>query len=132
VDRREGKKSLESQKKEADKADEFEASLVVEENILERIHDSLKGMSCLLLLAINVDQANRITYRQHRWKVITLTGQLIELSGTMSGGGGQPARGGMSSKLAADAVRQEVLRGYKKDREDAAQHFRDGLCSLGC
>jgi structural maintenance of chromosome 4 len=72
------------------------------------------------LVAENMDQANHIAYGQHCWKVVTPTGQLIELSGMMSGGDGQLARGGMSSKLAADAVRQEVLRGYEKDSEDTA------------
>jgi structural maintenance of chromosome 4 len=79
------------------------------------------------LVAENMDQANRIAYGQRRWKVVTLTGQLIEISGTMSGGGGQPARGGMSSKLAADAVRPEVLRGYEKDSEDAARHLEEAV-----
>jgi structural maintenance of chromosome 4 len=79
------------------------------------------------LVAENMDQANRIAYGQRRWKVVTLTGQLIELSGTMSGGGGQPARGAMSSKLAADSVRPEVLRGYEKDSEDAAQHLEEAV-----
>ena len=64
-------------------------------------------------------------YGQRRWKVVILISQLIELSGTMSGGGGQPARGGMSSKLAADAVRPEVLRGYEKDSEDAARYLEE-------
>ena len=72
------------------------------------------------LVAENMDQANHIACGQRRWKVVTLTGQLIELSGTISGGGGQCARGGMSSKLAADAVRPEVLRGYEKDSKNAA------------
>jgi len=79
------------------------------------------------LVAENMDQANRIAYGQRRWKVVTLAGQLIELSGTMSGGGGQPARGGMSSKLAADAVRPEVLKGYEKDSEDTAQHLEEAV-----
>ena len=57
------------------------------------------------LIAENINQANHIAYGQHHWKVVTLTGQLIELSGTISGSGGQPTRGGISSKLATDAVR---------------------------
>jgi structural maintenance of chromosome 4 len=77
------------------------------------------------LVAESMEQANRIAYGQRRWKVVTLTGQLIELSGTMSGGGGQPARGGMSSKLAAEAVRPEVLRGYEQECEDAARHLEE-------
>lgn len=34
-----------------------------------------------------------------RWRVVTLQGQLIDTSGTMSGGGKRVARGAMSSKL---------------------------------
>ncbi|KAG6907476.1 hypothetical protein DXG01_008812 [Tephrocybe rancida] len=75
------------------------------------------------LVAENMDQANRIAYGTRRWKVVTLQGQLIETSGTMSGGGGTPARGSMSSKLAADAVSPQVLRTYEQASQDAAQQL---------
>ena len=44
---------------------------------------------------------NRIAFGACRWQVVTLTGELINLSGTMSGGasGAKPRGGGMSSKL---------------------------------
>lgn len=72
------------------------------------------------LVANDLEQANRIAFGVRRWKVVTLSGQLIDTSGTMSGGGLQPARGGMSSKLAADNVNPDVLRAYEQE-SDVAQ-----------
>lgn len=82
------------------------------------------------LVAEDMDQANRIAYGAKRWKVVTLSGQLIETSGTMSGGGSQPARGAMSSKLAADAVSPQVLRKYEHESRDASQHLDQALEEL--
>ncbi|KAG8912838.1 hypothetical protein FRC02_005788 [Tulasnella sp. 418] len=46
------------------------------------------------LVANNLEQANRIAFRgQRRWRVVTLTGQLIDVSGTMSGGGTKVSKG---------------------------------------
>ena len=41
---------------------------------------------------------------------MTLDGQLIDMSGTMSGGGTRVARGGMSSKQVADTTREQVTK----------------------
>ncbi|KAF8079236.1 RecF/RecN/SMC N terminal domain-containing protein [Lyophyllum atratum] len=82
------------------------------------------------LVAENMEQANRIAFGARRWKVVTLSGQLIETSGTMSGGGSQPARGAMSSKLASDAVNPQVLRTYEQDSHDAAQRLEQALQEL--
>ncbi|KAI0368918.1 RecF/RecN/SMC protein [Pilatotrama ljubarskyi] len=74
------------------------------------------------LVADNLEQANRIAFGgQRRWRVVTLAGQLIDASGTMSGGGTSVQRGGMSSKLAADAVPPEVIRKYQQDSEEDAR-----------
>ena len=102
-----------------------------------------KGVSNTLV-ANDMDQATRIAYGQRRWRVVTLAGQLIDTSGTMSGGGSQPARGGMSSKLPAEAVRPEVLAQYERESDDAAKELdravqevreaeaeRDRLAGLG-
>ncbi len=71
------------------------------------------------LVAENLDQANRIAFGGHkRWRVVTLAGQLIDSSGTMSGGGNSVQRGGMSSKLAAEAVPPEVIRQYLQESEN--------------
>ncbi|KAH9070762.1 RecF/RecN/SMC N terminal domain-containing protein [Lactarius deliciosus] len=71
------------------------------------------------LVAQDLAQANRIAFGARRWRVVTLAGELIDSSGTMSGGGGKPRGGGMSSKLAADAVPPDVLRKYEQDSEAA-------------
>jgi len=48
------------------------------------------------LVCENIDLAMRIAYGTPRYRVITLKGELIEMSGTMSGGG-KPKTGGMSN-----------------------------------
>ncbi len=60
------------------------------------------------LVAKDLDQANLIAYGARRWRVVTLDGQLIDVSGTMSGGGTRVAKGGMSSKLVADTTKEHV------------------------
>ncbi|KAI9820848.1 MAG: hypothetical protein M1832_003481 [Thelocarpon impressellum] len=60
------------------------------------------------LVAKDLEQANRIAYGAKRWRVVTLDGQLIDKSGTMSGGGTRVARGGMSSKLVAETSKEQV------------------------
>ncbi|KAG0697734.1 RecF/RecN/SMC N terminal domain-containing protein [Suillus ampliporus] len=74
------------------------------------------------LVAENLDQANRIAFGgSRRWRVVTLAGQLIDSSGTMSGGGNHVSRGGMSSKLQAEAVSPQVLRNYEQESEQSAR-----------
>jgi structural maintenance of chromosome 4 len=79
------------------------------------------------LVAENMEQANRIAFGARRWRVVTLAGQLIDTSGTMSGGGTQVTKGAMSSKLAADAVRPEVLQKYEDESQDAARQLEVAL-----
>lgn len=76
------------------------------------------------LVATDLDQANRIAFGgQKRWRVVTLSGQLIDTSGTMAGGGSSVSRGAMSSKLAPETVSPEVLKGYQEDSDAAAQEL---------
>lgn len=51
------------------------------------------------LLANNMEQGRTIAYGQQRFRVVTLSGELIELSGTMSGGGKTQMRGRMGQKV---------------------------------
>jgi structural maintenance of chromosome 4 len=74
------------------------------------------------LVADNLEQANRIAFGAKRWRVVTLSGQLIDTSGTMSGGGNRVAKGGMSSKFAADRVEPNVVARYEKETSDAEDH----------
>jgi structural maintenance of chromosome 4 len=56
------------------------------------------------LVADNLDQAMKHAYGgAQRARVVTLDGNVIDTSGTMSGGGNKVARGGMSSKASDDA-----------------------------
>lgn len=82
------------------------------------------------LVATDLDQANRIAFTGRRWRVVTLDGALIETSGAMSGGGGQPSRGAMSSKLAAASVTPQVLQGYERDSEQAGQQLHKATSDL--
>ncbi|KAL8950235.1 MAG: hypothetical protein Q9222_003724 [Ikaeria aurantiellina] len=75
------------------------------------------------LVAKDLEQANRIAYGARRWRVVTLDGQLIDVSGTMSGGGTRVARGGMSSKLIAEITKEEVLR-FEGDRDGLEKEFQ--------
>ncbi|UOH82309.1 hypothetical protein LQV05_005006 [Cryptococcus neoformans] len=72
------------------------------------------------LVANDLEQAQRIGFgSSQRWRVVTLGGQLIDPSGTMSGGGNRVARGGMSSKFKADKVAPEVVVKLEKESADA-------------
>lgn len=51
------------------------------------------------LVATNLDQASRISYGATRYRVVTLSGELIEIAGTMSGGGRQVLKGRMGQKV---------------------------------
>ncbi|KAL8713883.1 MAG: hypothetical protein Q9220_002029 [cf. Caloplaca sp. 1 TL-2023] len=76
------------------------------------------------LVAKDLEQANRIAYGARRWRVVTLDGQLIDVSGTMSGGGTRVARGGMSSKLVAETTKEEVLK-VEGDRDNLEKDFQE-------
>ncbi|WWC93076.1 uncharacterized protein L201_008041 [Kwoniella dendrophila CBS 6074] len=75
------------------------------------------------LVADDLIQAQRIGYGKKRWRVVTLAGQLIDPSGTMSGGGAKVSRGGMSSKFTADKVAPEVVAKYEKESSTAQEEL---------
>ena len=74
------------------------------------------------LVASDMAQANRIAYGAKRWRVVTLDGQLIDVSGTMSGGGTRVARGAMSSKLVAETTKEHVQQ-LETERDDIEKQF---------
>lgn len=74
------------------------------------------------LVAKDLEQANRIAYGAKRWRVVTLDGQLIDVSGTMSGGGTRVARGAMSSKLVAETTKEQVHK-LEVDRDELERQF---------
>lgn len=51
------------------------------------------------LVAENMDQATRISFGKKRYRVVTLKGDVIEIAGTMSGGGRTQFRGKMGEQV---------------------------------
>ena len=78
-------------------------------------------------MAQDLAQANRIAYGARWWRVVTLAGELIDKSGTMSGGGSTVKKGLMSSKLVADTTKEQVskLEADRDTLEQAFQEFQD-------
>ncbi|RGP65912.1 structural maintenance-chromosome 4 [Fusarium longipes] len=76
------------------------------------------------LVAADLAQANRIAYGAKRWRVVTLAGELIDKSGTMSGGGTTVKRGLMSSKLVSDVSKEQVAK-YESDRDGWEAKFQE-------
>lgn len=76
------------------------------------------------LVANDLAQANRIAYGARRWRVVTLAGELIDKSGTMSGGGTTVKRGLMSSKLVAETSKEQVSK-LEEDRDVLEEKFQD-------
>ncbi|NXC47693.1 SMC4 protein, partial [Penelope pileata] len=75
------------------------------------------------LVADNLEDATRLAFqRDKRWRVVTLKGELIEQSGTMTGGGGRVMKGRMGSSIVCDVSAEEVNRlesELQKDSEKA-------------
>jgi structural maintenance of chromosome 4 len=88
----------------------------------ERFRPAFYSVLQNTLVAKDLEQANRIAYGAKRWRVVTLDGQLIDKSGTMSGGGTKVAKGGMSSKLAADTSKEQVAK-LEVDRDALEQEY---------
>lgn len=76
------------------------------------------------LVADDLQQANRIAYGKQRWRVVTLKGELIDKSGTMSGGGSTPLRGGMSSKFAPQVASPKAMKALEGQLVDAEARLR--------
>ena len=80
------------------------------------------------LVAPNLTVANRVAFGgSRRWRVVTLDGKLVDVSGTMSGGGNRVNRGGM--KLSSNAsqfvnlVSAQQLKEWKDELEDKEKRY---------
>ncbi|CAE6464638.1 unnamed protein product [Rhizoctonia solani] len=84
------------------------------------------------LVAPDLDSGEKIAFSESgkRWRVVTKDGKLIDLSGTMSGGGTRVSRGGMSSKFAAESVSPDVIRRYEAESEKAEQEYSEALAEM--
>ncbi|QIX00749.1 hypothetical protein AMS68_006266 [Peltaster fructicola] len=74
------------------------------------------------LVAKDLEQANRIAFGAKRWRVVTLDGQLIDKSGTMTGGGKRVAKGAMSSKLVSQVSKDQIAK-LDIDREALEKEY---------
>ena len=71
------------------------------------------------LVAEDMTQANRLAFgSKQRWRVVTLEGKLIDVSGTMSGGGHRVMKGGMNSSFSRDDLGPKDLTRLESQRED--------------
>ncbi|KAJ1340722.1 hypothetical protein BSLG_004816 [Batrachochytrium salamandrivorans] len=80
------------------------------------------------VVAVDMAQANRIAFGKKRFHTVTLEGQLIHVSGAMTGGGSRPRRGGMSSKFAltdSKEVSPESLIEFESIRDAAENSLRE-------
>ncbi|RKF64830.1 Structural maintenance of chromosomes protein 4 [Erysiphe neolycopersici] len=75
------------------------------------------------LVAQDLEQANRIAFGVRRWRVVTLDGQLIDKSGTMSGGGNTVKKGLMCSNLTMGTTKEQVTK-YEVERDSLEQDFQ--------
>lgn len=84
------------------------------------------------LVASDLAQAKRIAYGVKRWRVVTLDGQLIDKSGTMSGGGGRVMRGAMSATGAVEATPEHAakLERVQRAAEDELRTHQKSLAQL--
>ncbi|KAK4444971.1 putative nuclear condensin complex subunit smc4 protein [Podospora aff. communis PSN243] len=98
----------------------FDLVKTKEERFLPAFYHALQDT----LVATDLAQANRIAYGAKRWRVVTLKGELIDKSGTMSGGGTTVKKGLMSSKLVSDTNKDQVKK-LEADRDTLEQTFND-------
>jgi len=71
------------------------------------------------LVASNLDTATKVAYagKSAKHRVVTLEGQLIDTSGTMSGGGAKGRKGGMSSSIASEVATPQQIATLEKSLE---------------
>nr|ATL75373.1 structural maintenance of chromosomes 4B [Diachasma muliebre] len=78
------------------------------------------------LVADDLNQASRIAYGAKRFRVVTLKGELIETSGTMSGGGKTVSRGRMGQSV----VRAEPSSGEIQKLQEELNHLTEESAHL--
>ncbi|CAH2247419.1 structural maintenance of chromosomes 4 isoform X1 [Pelobates cultripes] len=72
------------------------------------------------LVADNLEQATRVAFQKNkRWRVVTLQGQIIEQSGTMTGGGGRVMKGRMGSSVMVEISDEQLQKMESKLNSDS-------------
>ncbi|MGH0161302.1 UNVERIFIED_CONTAM: hypothetical protein FKN15_049082 [Acipenser sinensis] len=107
----------------------FDMVKVQDEAILPAFYFALRNT----LVADHLEQATRLAFQKDkRWRVVTLQGQIIEQSGTMTGGGGRVMKGRMGSSLAQEVSQEELDTMESKLKKDVvlAQTYQEGKGKL--
>ncbi|OWZ20701.1 Structural maintenance of chromosomes protein [Phytophthora megakarya] len=108
----------------------FDLVKVNDEKYLSAFYYALRDT----LVAKDLDEASAIAYqgRQCKYRVVTLDGQLVEMSGAMSGGGKRARSGGMSSTLASGLSEGEIqaLQEEASSLRNELDQIRDEKVSL--
>eukprot|EP00039_Didymoeca_costata_P015826 m.274153 g.274153 ORF g.274153 m.274153 type:complete len:1308 (+) comp16286_c0_seq3:169-4092(+) len=73
------------------------------------------------LVSDTLDHATKVAYGKTKYRVVTLEGQLIDTSGTMSGGGNRAQSGGMSASLEEPMSPKEIAKIEKELEQDVVQ-----------
>ncbi|KAH8362632.1 hypothetical protein KR200_002539 [Drosophila serrata] len=80
------------------------------------------------LVSDDLEQGTRIAYGKTRYRVVTLRGEMIETTGTMSGGGNRPIRGKMGTqvrtKTAESADSSQVSQKALEDMQVQAEELQ--------
>uniref|UniRef100_A0A8C4TXZ9 Structural maintenance of chromosomes protein n=1 Tax=Falco tinnunculus TaxID=100819 RepID=A0A8C4TXZ9_FALTI len=83
------------------------------------------------LVANNLEDATRVAFgKDKRWRVVTMQGQVIEQSGTMTGGGSKIIKGRMGPSVIMDVSEEEVSKmesQLEKDSKRAVQYEEEKL-----
>ncbi|ELU02991.1 hypothetical protein CAPTEDRAFT_224718 [Capitella teleta] len=82
----------------------FDLVRVQDQNVLPAFYHALRDT----LVSKDLSQATKIAYGKTRYRVVTLNGQLIDQSGTMSGGGGRVMKGRMGSRIRSEVDPQQL------------------------
>ncbi|XP_013138419.1 PREDICTED: structural maintenance of chromosomes protein 4 [Papilio polytes] len=102
----------------------FDLIQVRDERVLSAFYFALRDT----LAAADLEQAARIAYGRTRYRVVTLKGDLIEIAGTMSGGGRTTMRGRMGSSVQQDTSEQDPRQ--LQENEQKLTEIEDRLTNL--
>ncbi|AGO13952.1 AaceriAGR089Cp [[Ashbya] aceris (nom. inval.)] len=76
------------------------------------------------LVTTDLSQANRVAYGKKRYRVVTLDGKLIDISGTMTGGGDRAASGLMKSKQQTSLYTPEEVQRMETELNEREKNFK--------
>ena len=78
------------------------------------------------LVADDLSSAQKVAYNKaKRWRVVTLKGEVIDTSGTMSGGGSKPSRGRMGKQCVSEELSAADITKLQQKNDDIEAKLRD-------